>query len=73
VRAGIIRTRPEPILLAVDSGGNGTFRMHPDHPTLVCHAGPPMELMLWRPSTLVVGKEAELKLAVVGFKGETHD
>ena len=43
MRASIIRTRPERILLAVDSSGTGTFRMHPDHPTLVCHAGPPVE------------------------------
>ena len=67
MRASIIRTRPEPILLAVDSAGTGTFRMHPDHPTLVCHAGPPVELMLWGPSMLVAGKEAELKVAVVDF------
>jgi len=67
MRASIIRTHPEPILLAVDSGGDGHFRMHPDHPTLVCHAGPPVELMLWGPSTLVVGEQAELKLAVVDF------
>ena len=67
MRASIIRTRPEPVLLAVDSSGTGAFRMHPDHPTLVCHAGPPIELMLWGPSTLVAGNEAELKLAVVDF------
>ncbi|MGH9470370.1 MAG: DUF3604 domain-containing protein [Terriglobia bacterium] len=67
MRAGIIRTHAEPVLLAIDSAGDGRFRIHPDRPTLICHAGPPMELMLWGPSTLVMGKEAELKLAVVDF------
>lgn len=67
MRAGIIRTHPEPILLAVDSDGNGLFRMHPDRPMLVCHAGPAVELMLGGPSTLVMGKEAELKLSAVDF------
>ncbi|MGH9327481.1 MAG: hypothetical protein ACRD2B_12465 [Terriglobia bacterium] len=67
MRAGIIRTHPEPILLAVDSDGTGIFRMHPEHPTLVCHAGPPVELMLSGPSMLVAGKQAELKLSVVDF------
>jgi hypothetical protein len=65
MRASIIRTRPEPVLLAVDSSGAGVFRMHPGRPTLISHAGPPAELMLWGPATLVVGKQAELGLAVV--------
>jgi Protein of unknown function (DUF3604) len=67
MRAGIIRTHPEPILFAVDTAGTGAFRMHPDRPTLICHAGPPIELMLWGPSTLAVGQKAELKLATVDF------
>lgn len=65
MRASIIRTHPEPILLAVDHDGTGTFRMHPDRPTLIAHAGPPAELLLWGPSTLVLNKQAELKLATV--------
>jgi len=67
MRASIIRTHPEPVQLAVDASGTGKFLMHPDHPTLVSHAGPPVELMVWGPSELVVGKEAELKVAVVDF------
>ena len=65
MRGGIIRTHPEPILVAVDSEGTGLFQMHPDRPTLVCHAGSPVELMVWGPATLVVGKEAEIGLAAV--------
>ena len=65
MRASVIRTHPEPILVAVDSSGTGTFLMHPDHPTLMSHAGPPAELMVWGPATLVVGKQAELGLAAV--------
>ncbi|MGH9326613.1 MAG: DUF3604 domain-containing protein [Terriglobia bacterium] len=65
MRASIMRTHPEPILLAVDYAGTGNFQMHPDHPTLIAHAGPPAEILLWGPSTLVEGREAELKLAAV--------
>jgi hypothetical protein len=65
MRASIIRTHPEPILVAVDSEATGLFHMHPDRPTLVSHAAPPAELMIWGPATLVVGKEAELGLAAV--------
>lgn len=63
--AAIISTRPEPILMAVDTAGTGDFRLHPDRPTLICHAGPAAELLLSAPSTLVVGKPAELRVAVV--------
>lgn len=65
MRAAVIRTRPEPLMLAVDSAGTGEFRMHPDHPTLVSHAGPPAELMVWGPATLIAGQPAELGLAAV--------
>jgi hypothetical protein len=65
MKASIIRTHPEPILLAVDSDGTGLFTVHPQRPTLVSRAGPPAELMLWGPSTLVVGRPAELRLATV--------
>jgi len=65
MRAGVIRTHPEPLLLAVDSGGAGEFRLHPDRPTLRSHAGAPVELMIWGPATLVAGRQAELGLAAV--------
>lgn len=65
MRAAVIRTRPEPLMLAVDASGAGEFKMHPDRPTLVSHAGPPVELMVWGPATLIAGKSAELGLAAV--------
>jgi hypothetical protein len=65
MRAAVIRTHPEAIMLAVDSSGGGTFLMHPDRPTLESHAGPPVELMVWGPATLIAGKQAELGLAAV--------
>ena len=65
MRAAVIRTHPEKLMLAVDSAGTGTFRMHPDRPTLVSHAGPPVELMVWGPATLIKDKPAELGLAAV--------
>ena len=65
LRAGIISTRPEPIMVAVDTTGTGHFRIHPDRPTLVAHAGPAAELFVAGPSTLVQGKPAELLVSVV--------
>ena len=65
MRAAVIRTHPEPLMLAVDAGGTGEFKMHPDRPTLLSHAGPPVELMVWGPATLIAGKPAELSLAAV--------
>ncbi|MGH9327922.1 MAG: DUF3604 domain-containing protein [Terriglobia bacterium] len=63
--AAFINTGPEPILTAVDTDGTGNFRLHPDRPTLICNAGPAVELLLSGPSTLVRGKAAELLLSVV--------
>lgn len=65
MRAAIISTHPEPILLAVDTDGTGEFRLHPDRPTLVAHAAPAAELLLTGPSTLVIGKPAELHVGIV--------
>lgn len=63
--AGIISTPAEPILMAVDTGGNGDFRLHPDRPTLKANAGAAAELFVSGPSTLVQGRQAELLLSVV--------
>jgi hypothetical protein len=65
MQSGIISTRPEPIMLAVDTDGTGHFRMHPDRPTLVTHAGPAAELFVSGPSSLVLGQPAELLISVV--------
>ena len=65
MQSGIISTRPEPIMVAVDTDGTGHFRLHPDRPTLVMHAGPAAELFVSGPSTLVRGKPAELIVSVV--------
>ena len=63
--AGIVSTRPEPVLLAVSATGKGDFELHPDRPTLQTFGGQVTELMLVGPSTLVVGKPAELHLSVL--------
>jgi hypothetical protein len=65
MRAGIISTPVEPILMAVDLDGKGDFRMHPNPPGLKLNAGEPAELLAHGPASLVQGKPAELLLAVV--------
>jgi hypothetical protein len=65
MRAGIISTLPEPVLVALDLRGDGDFRIHPDRPSLKLNAGPAAELFLHGPATLVQGKPAELLLSVV--------
>ena len=63
--AGVVSTNPEPILLAVNATGKGDFELHPDRPTIQIFGGPVAEMMLIGPSTLVVGKPAELHLSVL--------
>ena len=65
MRAAIISTQPEPVLVAVDRDGGGDFELHSDPPTIVARSGPAAELLVSGPSTLVVGQPAELHLAVV--------
>jgi len=64
MRAAIISTRPEPILVAVDTDGSGSFVLQSERPMLEAKAGPAHELMLVGPSVLTVGQTAELKLSV---------
>ncbi len=80
MRAAIIATPPEPILVAIDSAGSGQYRLHPDRPSLQSISGPPAELLLTGRSDLVVGRPARLQLAVVdansnpvhSFQGEVQ-
>lgn len=65
MEAAVISTVPEPVLVAVDVGGNGGFQLLPDRPLLQCQAGPASELLLTGPSMAVVGEPVEVHLAVV--------
>ena len=65
MRAAIVSTKPEPILLAVDARGSGRFERHPDRPTIRAVSGPPAELLVHGASDAVVGQPAELRVAVV--------
>jgi hypothetical protein len=47
--AGIISTRPEAVLVAIDKEGTGDFRLHPDRPSIVIRPGPAIELLLLGP------------------------
>lgn len=65
MQGAIISTRPEPVLVAVDTKGTGDFTLLPDRPTIVSHGGPATELMVMGPSDLVIGRPAQLRLSVV--------
>jgi len=65
MRAAIISTRPEPILVAVDTEGRGQFRLHADTPFLTSKAGLPTEMLLTARSGSVIGKPSPLHLAVL--------
>ncbi|UCF36062.1 MAG: DUF3604 domain-containing protein [Acidobacteriota bacterium] len=65
MKAAVISTEPETILVAVDSLGQGDFQLLPDRPTIQSLAGSASELLLNAPSEGVVGEPFLLKLAVV--------
>ena len=65
MRAAIVATEPEPILVSVDRDGDGTFEPVEHDATLTSRSGIATELLLAGPSALVVGEPAELHLAAV--------
>ena len=65
MRAAIVATGPEPILVTVDRDGSGTFEPVAHDATLTSRSGIATELLLAGPSALVVGEPAELHLAAV--------
>lgn len=65
MRAAVIATAPEPVLVAVDAAGSGTFALHPERPAIQSRSGPPARLLLYGPSDVVAGRQAELRVAAV--------
>ena len=65
MRAAIVATEPEPILVSVDRDGRGAFEPVVHTATLTSRSGIASELLLTGPSALVVGEPAELHLAAV--------
>lgn len=65
MRAAIVNTTPEPILVAVDRDGGGSHELLGDRPTLVSRSATARDLMVTGPSTLVAGEPAVLHVAVV--------
>lgn len=65
MRAAIVATPPEPILVAVDAAGSGRFELHPSSPTIRSDSGPPAQLLVYGPSDVAAGRSNELRLAVV--------
>lgn len=64
MRAAPVSTGPQAILMTVDDEGSGTYEPHPDRPTLESISGPPAELKISGPSNLVMGRAADLDLAI---------
>jgi hypothetical protein len=61
-----IETAPEPILLALDSAGTNTFRLHTGAAaTLEARPGPPLELFVQLPSNAAVGESVEGTISLV--------
>ena len=65
MRAAIVSTDPEPILVSVDADGTGTFVPVSHDATLTARSGIATELLLTGPSALVAGAPAELQIAAV--------
>ena len=70
--ASVIRTEPEPILSSIDTKGQGKFKpgsmdqkRNKSRPMIQSISGPPVELLVNGPSTLVVGQTAQLHIAIV--------
>jgi Protein of unknown function (DUF3604) len=64
-QAGVLASRPLPVLVAVDTGGFGRFRLHADRPTLTLRPELPAELLLTARSDAILGESVPLKLALV--------
>ena len=65
MRAAIVATDPEPLLVSVDRDGSGTFEPVEHDATLMSRSGIATELLLAGPFALVAGEPAELHLAAV--------
>jgi len=64
MRAAIISTHPEPILLAEDTDGSGNFQLLENLPMLESRSGPATELQIVARSQAVIGQTAKLKVAL---------
>jgi hypothetical protein len=64
-QAGILASRPLPVLVAVDTEGFGRFRLHADQPLLELTADEPAELLATIRSDALVGESLPLHVALV--------
>ncbi len=55
-RASAVSTSALPILIALDSGGDGQFRMLEEPPQITCRPGAAVSMLLHAPSQAVTGK-----------------
>ena len=72
-RAGIRRLVDGEVVVAVDHGGDGTFRLHSGRPPVRLEAEEPAELLLTIPSDAVVGRAAMARIALVDGFGNPCD
>jgi hypothetical protein len=64
-QAGILASRPLPVLVAVDTDGLGRFHLHADQPALELTADEPAEVLATLRSDAVVGESLPLHVALV--------
>ncbi len=62
---GAIASIPEPVLVAVDTRGNGEFRLIQEFPIVRIHSGKPVELLFHAPSQAVVGKPTRMSVTLL--------
>jgi len=69
MRASVISTEPETILVAVDRAGTNDWELLSDLPTIQSISGPAHELKIVGPSQVEVGQDSPLKIAIVDENG----
>jgi hypothetical protein len=64
-RVGAVSTDPEPVLIAVDTRGTGTFQLHQPSPTIQALPGEAVELLFHGPSQGTVGVPVQMLLSIL--------
>jgi hypothetical protein len=64
-RAGAVSTGPLPVLVAIDTDGEGEFQLLDDAPRLTIHPNKPVEMQVHAPSIAVVGKPVRLLVSTL--------
>jgi len=64
-RAGAVSTGPLPVLIAIDTDGEGEFRLINDTPQLTIHPNSPVEMQVHAPSSAEVGEPVRILVSTL--------